>query len=206
MDILTGTASNTINSVIIVPFIRQIIQQIDDLISLDENRQLLEAQLNRMKSLLLDITSRFKDQQKATPDSLRRCLVRMKHSVGNGRQLIHRSQRPQQCFVCLFGKRAREIREWTESFNELFVDLQTDFSMFCSAQQIVSAAPQQADLLLQDEPDTGVVGLENNFAQINLERWLTEAPQVRVIGVYGWCWEDNIAQEGLQHVQGESSF
>ena len=94
MDTVTGTASNTISSVIIVPFIQQIIQQIDDLIRLDDNRQILEAQLNRMKSLLLDITNQFQDQQKATPDSLSKCLVRMQHSVGKGRQLIHRSQRP----------------------------------------------------------------------------------------------------------------
>jgi ABC-type branched-subunit amino acid transport system ATPase component len=62
--------------------------------------------------------------------------------------------------------------------------------VFCSAQQIASAAPQRADVLLQDEPDTGLVGLEIKFAETQLRSWVSEtsaseAPDVRIIGVYG---------------------
>lgn len=55
-----------------------------------------------------------------------------------------------------------------------------------SAQQIVSAAaPQEPeDVLLQDQPDTGLVGLEIEAAEIQLERWLKEAPHVRIIALY----------------------
>jgi hypothetical protein len=39
--------------------------------------------------------------------------------------------------------------------------------------------------LLQDEPDTGLIGLEIKSAEIQLEKWLTEAPHDPVFAVYG---------------------
>jgi hypothetical protein len=189
MDIVTGTTGNTISSAIFVPLIQQLIQQIDDVIHLDDNRDLLEEQLYRMKRLLLDISSQFQDQQREAPDSLNNCLLRMQRKVGKARELIHRSQRPwlQQCIDCLLcnPKVFTQIREWNTTIRELHDELRTDFSVFCSAQQIASAAPQRADVLLQDEPDTGLVGLEIKFAETQLRSWVSEAPDVRIIGVYG---------------------
>jgi hypothetical protein len=189
MDIVTGTAGNTISSAIFVPLIQQLIQQIDDAIHLDDNRELLEEQLNHMKSLLLDITSQFQDQQREAPDSLKNCLLKMQRKLGKARELIHRSQRPwpQQCIDCLPCKPKvfTQIREWNTTIRELHDQLRTDFSVFCSAQQIASAAPQQADVLLQDEPDTGLVGLEIKSAETQLQSWVSEGPNVSVIGVYG---------------------
>jgi ABC-type Na+ transport system ATPase subunit NatA len=57
--------------------------------------------------------------------------------------------------------------------------------VFCNAQQIASAAPQRADILLQDEPNTGLVGLEIKFSETQLRSWVSEALDVRIIGVYG---------------------
>jgi len=191
MDIVTGTAGNTISSAIVVPLIQQLIHQIDDVIHLDDNRKLLEEQLNRMKGLLLDISSQFQHQQREVPDSLNNCLLRMQREVGNGRQLIHRSQRPwlQQCIDCVLcnPKVFTQIREWNTTIRDLHDQLRTDFSVICSAQLIASAAPQHADVLLQDQPDTGLVGLQFEDAETELVRWLTDSSLVDIhtIGVYG---------------------
>eukprot|EP00253_Pinus_taeda_P009811 PITA_09811 len=180
--IITEVVANTVSSAI-----SALIGQIDDVIRLDENRQLLEGQLNRMKTLLLDVRDQFQDLQKTPPQSLQNCLLRMQDAVGKAKELIDCSRRRQRCVSCLLckPKLSTEIRKWKTTFDELFHNLQTDFSVFHSAQQIASAAPQQANLLLQDEPDTGLVGLEIRYAEIRLERWLTEAPGVRIFAVYG---------------------
>ena len=77
------------------------------------------------------------------------------------------------------------MREWNSTIRELHHELRTDFSVFCSAQQIVSAAQEQANALLQDEPDTGLLGLEIKSAEAQLQNWVSEGPNVGVIGVYG---------------------
>eukprot|EP00253_Pinus_taeda_P013709 PITA_13709 len=180
--IITEVAANTVSSAI-----SALIQQIDDVIRLDENRQLLEGQLNRMKTLLLDVGDQFQDPQKTPPQSLQNCLLRMQDAVGRARELIDWSRKRQRYIDCLLCKPqlSTKIRKWKTTFDDLFHNLQTDFSVFHSAQQIASAAPQQANLLLQDEPDTGLVGLEIRSAEIRLERWLTEAPGDRIFAVYG---------------------
>lgn len=142
-----------------------------------------------MKSLLLDINSQFQDQQRETPASLKNCLLRMQGKVREARELIHRSQRPrlQQCIDCLLCKPNvfKQIQEWNKAIPELHDQLRNDFSLFCSAQQIVSRAPQQADALLQDEPDTGFVGEDIKTAETKIQTWVLEAPHVRIIGIYG---------------------
>jgi hypothetical protein len=166
MDIVSGTAANILSTHIIAP----LIQRIDDVICLGDNRRLLQEQLNRMKGLLRDISYQFDNQQKSPPDSLKNCVERMQGAVGKARELIESSQRPHQCFGidCAFLFKPRlstQIRKWTATFNGLFAQLQTDFSVFCSAQQIASFTPRQAET--------------------QIERWLAEARHVRRIGVYG---------------------
>lgn len=189
MDFATGTAGNTISSAILVPLIQQIIQQIDDAIRLDENRELLEEQLDHMRDLLIDINSLFQDQQRETLVSLQNCLLRMQRKVGEARELIHRSQRPwlEQCIDCLLCKpnASTQIREWNTTILQLYDQLRNVFSLIGSAQQIVSAAPQQADALLQDESDTGFIGKDIEAAETQLQRWVLEAHHVRIIAIYG---------------------
>jgi len=43
----------------------------------------------------------------------------------------------------------------------------------------------EPDVLLQPVPDSGFVGSKIKFAEAELQMWLTEAPNVAVIGVYG---------------------
>jgi len=52
---------------------------------------------------------------------------------------------------------------------------------------IASAAPQQAGVLLQDQQDTGLLGLEIKDAETQFVRWLTDSSHVDIhtIGVYG---------------------
>lgn len=166
MDLVRGAAENAINTLIIVP----LMQLINDVINLDENRRLVREQLDRMKGLLQDISYAFDNRQKSPPQSLRNCLERMEGEVKKARELIERSQRPHQClgidFAFLFNCRlSTQIREWRTTFNGLFDELRTDSSVLCSALQIASFSPRQAE--------------------VQIERWLTEAPQVRRIGVYG---------------------
>jgi disease resistance protein RPS2 len=162
MDILTGAASNTTNVII-----ASLIQQIDDAIQFEDHRRLLEVQLNRVKVLLIDITDQFEYRRKNPPQSLRNSLQRMQDAVLKAKELIDRSQRPKNCIEFYFcrPKLSREIREWKEALNHLFDDLHKDFSVFCSAQQVASVTTQQAEM--------------------KLSSWVTEAPQTRIIGVYG---------------------
>lgn len=171
MAFVTGTAPNIAASAISTHIIDPLIQQIDDVIHVDENRRLLRDQLNHMKGLLRDISYQFYDRQKATPESLRNCLERMEGEVRKARELIDRSQSPQQsCMgihcVCLFElSLSRQIRKWTTSFNGLFDELRNDFQLFSSAQLIAFFSPQQAEM--------------------KIERLLTESPHVRRVCVYG---------------------
>lgn len=187
LDLATGTAGNTISNTITSMIINPLIQQINDAIHLDENRNILESQLNRMKSLLLDISNQFQDQQRTLPETVSNCLGRMETEVVKARDLIDRSLQPQHCLDFLIFKPnlPRQIREWKADFEGLFRELQTDISVFYTAREIVSSAPHQAELLLQDAPDYGFVGLGIKSAEIQLKEWLTETPQVGLIGVWG---------------------
>lgn len=186
VDVATGIAGNTISSAILVPLIQQIIQQIDDVIHLDVNRKLLEEQLKDMKNLLVDINSQFQDQQRETPASLKNCLLRIEHKLGEARELIQRSQRARRLNYLLCKPNVfKQIREWNKAIPGLHDQLKNNFLLFCSAQQIADRARQQADALLQDEPDTGLVGLEIKSAETQLQSWVSEGPNVGVIGVYG---------------------
>lgn len=191
MDIVTGTAGNTISSAIIVPLIQQLIQQMNDVIHLDENSRLLQEQLSRMKSFLDYINAGFRDQQRQVPVSLSNRLLRMQDAVEKGKELIQHSLRPwpQHCLDCLLCKRrvSTQIRKWKMTCSEFFDELQTDLSVMHNADQIVYAAPQQADVLLQDLPDTGLVGLKIKDAETQVVSWVTEASHgdLRTIGVYG---------------------
>jgi len=161
------------SSVIIAP----LIQQIDDVIYMDENRLLLESQLRRAKDLLVDIRNEFEDQNRVSPDTVKPCLERMQHALDSGRNLMERSQRRQQkCFGWVFcnPKLSREIREWKTNFEELFQELQ-------SGLLLSSNAPQTEESL----QEYGLLGSGIVSAQLQLQKWLTESPHVRLIGVYG---------------------
>lgn len=164
MDIVTGAASNTINIVI-----SSLIQQIDDAIRMEERRRILEAQLNRMKVLLIDISDQFELRRKTPPQSLKNCLQRMQDSVLKANNLIDRSQQPQAqlCIDFFFCKPrlSREIKDWNTSLNHLIRELNTDFTLFCNAQKVAAATAQQAEKKL------------NSFVK--------EDPQSRIIGLYG---------------------
>jgi len=95
MDIMSGIAANVMSTVIIAP----LIQRIDDVILLADNRRLLQDQLNRMKGLLRDISYQFDNQLKSPPELLKNCVERMEGAVGKARLLIESSQRPHHCFV-----------------------------------------------------------------------------------------------------------
>ena len=118
LDLAIGTAGNTISSTITSVIIDPLIQQIDGAIHLDENRKFLEAQLNRMKGLVLDIRDQFQDQQRALPATVKNFLQRMENEVAKARQLIDRSLQPQHCLDCLGckPKLARKIRQWNTNF------------------------------------------------------------------------------------------
>lgn len=144
-----------------------------------------------MKSFLDYINALFRDQQREVPNSLNNQLLRMQAAVEKGKELIQQSLRPwpQQCIDCLVCKPrvSTQIREWKTTCSDFFDDLQADLLMMNNAYQIVQAAQQQADVLLQDQPDTGLVGLEIRDAEIQVLGWLTGAShaQLHTIGVYG---------------------
>jgi hypothetical protein len=130
-------------------------------------------------------------------------LEELQKSLTEAKSLLHRSQARQRCLDCLMCNPARlstQIREWKVSFDKLYQGLKDDFSTIVSAQQIAKSAPQKA--LLQDVPPSGFVGSGINSAQTQVQMWLTEPDQVRIIGVYGHGerWENVLPQSGLQQL------
>ena len=174
-----------------------LIKQIDVVIQLD-NCECLKAQLNQLKRFLLDIKDQFQNEQRTLPEMLSNNLRRMQDEVGKARQLIDHSQWPKQYLDCLLckPKLSGQIREWKTSFNELFKELQTNFPVSHDAPvQIVSSLPRTQ----KSEPSTsghgkgngkrklddGFVELGIQSGKVQLEKWLTEDPHARIIGVYG---------------------
>ena len=76
-EILTGVAGNTINSVVIAP----LIQLIDDVVHLDENRQLLQDTLSSTKILLQDISNQFEHDQRSPPGTVTYWSQRLQQSL-----------------------------------------------------------------------------------------------------------------------------
>lgn len=180
----TSVAADAINKLIVAP----LIQRIDDVIHLDRNRGVLRAKLQSMKLLLQDICNSFQHQQRTPPESIRHCLESARDEIGEARSLIDRSHLQQRCVDCIFCKPriSRQIREWNSRFDELRRELQTLFSIFANAQQVGSSSAQpQAKELLQPQPEWGIVGMDIQSAEAQLQTWLTEASQVCKIGVYG---------------------
>lgn len=166
--------SSGIMCAIMVPVTQRLIQQIEDVIYLDAYGELLEKdQLNLMKSLLQDVTSEFQDQKNTVPNTVKDCLQGIKDKVGLAREFIDRFQQSRQCIDCLLRKPrlSKQIRDWNASFDDFFRELQTDFSEFRNAHK--------------DDPYSGLVGSGIKLARRQLNRWFTESPQVRIIGVYG---------------------
>lgn len=203
MDVVTRAAGDTI--------IITLIEQIDDVIHLD-GRECLEAQLNRLKSFLIDISDQFQVEHRTLPEMVSNYLRRMQDEVGNARQLIIHSQWPQQFFDCLLckPKLSGQIREWKTCFNKLFKELQTSLSVFYNGPQTVSSplrtqnSEPSTSGSLAKAPNSGVredtlqqqgkgkalvedkfVGMGIKAVQMQLERWLTEAPRPRIIAVLG---------------------
>lgn len=173
-DIIRGAANAVKRSTVIIA---PLIQQIEDVISMDENRLLLESQLRRAKGLLHDIRTGFQDQHTTPTDTVNNCLQRMQGALDSGINLMERSQRQQQkCFGWLFcnPKLSREIREWKTNFNELFQELQSG--------RLESSNAPQTDSSFQEY---GLLGSGIVSAQQQLQEWLTESPQARLIGIYG---------------------
>lgn len=180
----TSVAADAINKLVVAP----LIQQIDDVIHLDRNRGVLRAKLESMKFLLQDIYDSFQYQQRTPPESIRHCLESVRDEIGEARSLIDRSYLQQRCVDCIFCKPriSRQIREWISRFDELRRELQTLFSIFANAQQVASSSAQlQPKELLQPQPEWSIVGMDIQSAEAQLQTWLTEASQVRKIGVYG---------------------
>lgn len=137
MDFVTQVAAESANTIVIAP----LIQLIDDVINLGKNREVLETDFSRMKNLLLAIGNYSQDQQKTLPKTVEDWLRKVEDALEEAKQLIDRSDRQQRCLCNI--KLSRRIREWNSKFDKLFADLQTDFSVVVSAQQIILSAPQE---------------------------------------------------------------
>jgi disease resistance protein RPS2 len=183
-DVGTGAAANVAAEVINKGIVAPLMQQIDDLIHLDRNSQFLQVNLERLKRLLQDISNDFENQRKRPADCIAHCLQRMGGAIQEAKLLIE-SQGEQR--ILGWFKISRQVREMNTKFDKLFQDLLTDFSMFLTAQNIVSAAPlKETDVLLQPMPEAGFVGWAVESAETQLQTWINaEAPQVRVICIHG---------------------
>lgn len=173
MDIFMGTAmANGIISVILVPQMRQLMREIDDVTRLDEDRQLLKPQLSTMKDLLLDVIKHR--QNTAAPETVKNNLQRISEEIKKGRELAHCLQRPQPFIDCPLCKPqlSTQIDNWKTSFDELFKHVKTGFSAFLQEE------------LYSELAGSELVGSGIKLADTQLKRWL-EAPRLRIIGVYG---------------------
>nr|ABR18473.1 unknown [Picea sitchensis] len=185
--VLTGAAANTISGVLGVA-IAPLTQLIDDVIHLDRNTQLLEAQLNRMKNLVLDITNRFQHDQRSPPNTVKDWLQRLHHSLQDARRVMDRAQQHKQCLDCFLCKPrlSTQVREWNANFDRLYIDLERDLSIIGNAERTASSAPLQSEAMLQPVPELGFVGSGIKSGKMQLQRWLdNEDQQFRRIGVYG---------------------
>eukprot|EP00253_Pinus_taeda_P001156 PITA_01156 len=180
-DMAKGIASATI---------RAVIKQIKDVVELDQSLQLLNTDFGYMNSMLLDIDQQFQAQQRRLPVPIEASLTRMSDALNEGQQLISSADRQRRrCFgCCLLCNRNlfTQIRDWRTRFEKRFQEFVNVFSVAANTQHIVSSAPSQPELLLQDVPDV-IVGSAIESAQVKLQAWLTEPAhsQARVIGIYG---------------------
>jgi len=184
MVLVNISARDAVTSRIVV-----LIEQIDNVIQLDD-RRLLETQLTRVKSLLLDIGNQFQYQQREHLETLNNCLERMENKVRSARLLIQRSQWPQQCFHSLFSrpKVSGQISDWKTNVNEIFKELQMDLVetgiKHGEVSGQISDSKTNVNELFEELP-MGLVNTGIGHGEVVVEQWLREAPHVRIIGVCG---------------------
>lgn len=184
IEILTGAAGNTINSVVIAP----LIQLIDDVAHLDENRQLLQDTLSSTKILLEDISNQFEHDQRSPPGTVTYWSQRLQQSLQDAKSVIDRSQTQKWCLDCFICKPrvSRQIKDWTTNFDKLLSNLQRGFQVLRDAQQIALSTPQRPETLLQPVPELGFVGLGIQEAEKMVQTWVNmKDRQFLVIGIYG---------------------
>lgn len=167
-----GTAMGGVISAILVPQIRQLLREINDVIRLDENSEQLKPALSTMRNLLGEVITHR--QTTAAPETVKNNLQRIEEEVKKGRELLYCLQRPQPFIDCLLCKPqlSTQIENWKKSFDELFQEVETGFS-----------ASLQEELYSQ-LAGSELVGSGIKLADTQLKRCL-EAPGVRIIGLYG---------------------
>ena len=148
-----GAASNVAG-----PIISVIIQKMKDMIEMEENLHDLNTEFSRMEVILRDIENRFQEQQRALPEPVQNCLERMHDALRQANSLIVRAKPQPRCLGCCSlrnPKLSTQIRDWKTGFDRLFGELERVFSISVNAQQTVSKAAPQAEVLLQPVPDSG---------------------------------------------------
>jgi len=105
---------------------------IDDVMKLDENHKVLRKDFKRLKNLLEDMIELFKDQKRTLPKTIEYWLQELRKILNKAKDLIRRSQKR-----CLWNFRlATEIKQWNAKFENVFKDLETDFSILQKALHI----------------------------------------------------------------------
>jgi disease resistance protein RPS2 len=170
------------------PIISVIIQKMKDMIEMEENLRDLNTEFTRMEVFLRHIENQFQEQQRALPEPVQNCLERMHDALRQANSLIVRAKPQPRCLGCCSlrnPKLSTQIRDWKTGFDRLFGELERVFSISANAQQIVSNAAPQAEVLLQPVPVSGFVGSTIESAQMQLQTWLEAHPQARMVGVCG---------------------
>lgn len=111
-----------------------VLQEMKGFLESDENLHVLNVQasdFSRMEDILGYIRKKFQDQQNKLPESIEKCLEKLKNSFEEAKYLITQAKRSQRgCFSCCLDRNsndriAREKKDWKRGFDDLYQQLQS---------------------------------------------------------------------------------
>lgn len=159
MEIVTRVAADAI--------ISSVVQRMTGVIN-DDNRNILQIDLQRMQIILQDIDL-FRDQQKAPPETLKIWLQLLQNALAEAKRLLDSSAPRQRCLDCVMRHPRRfsnEVREWNAFFDNLYHGFETDVSILVTSLHVVSSKPlYKKDALYRGIPPSSFVVSDITDAQ-----------------------------------------
>jgi disease resistance protein RPS2 len=181
-SVITGVAAN-VSSNILCGLWNKAVQVVRMVICLRQAVTDMEAQAQRLDNLIHGINEKLAQEQKPPQRIVKTWLDKADEAITSSRSIVNEYQQHKSCLGCCPNcfcryRISKHIRDWKLNVAELHSERHSDFP---PNEEYGDPTPR-TQIPIQTPKFFGH-GIQ--AAQSELERWLTEDTNIRVIGVYG---------------------